>query len=148
MLLALVFGFYINKDNSECFIGHRFQQFILDISPPGLPSPRYRSGGTLLERPVSSGKQDYQTDSSLYPLNQPVEKLEAQIQASGEARYVNDIPPMRGEVFGAFVLSTVHSGDVDEIDASEVLVRHQDSLRLLYVQRVRTQRSYTLNDLI
>ncbi|CAG4997118.1 unnamed protein product [Parnassius apollo] len=98
-----------------------FYKFILNISPKGLPSPRYRSGGTLFQRPVSSGKQDFQTDPSLYPLNEPLPKLEALIQASGEAQYVNDIPPLPKEVFGAFVMATVHGGEVDQIDASEVL---------------------------
>lgn len=75
-----------------------------------------------MKRPVSSGKEDYQTDSSLFPLNQPVDKLEANIQVGGEARYANDIPPLPREVFGAFVLSTVHNGEVDTIDIEEVLV--------------------------
>lgn len=98
-------------------------QFVLNISPAGIPCSKYRSGGTLIERPLSSGKQDFQTDPSLYPLNEPLQKLEAVIQASGEAQYVNDVPPKRREVFGAFVLSTVHGGDIDAIDASDVLVR-------------------------
>lgn len=55
-------------------------------------------------------------------------KYEAMIQSSGEAQYANDIPPMPREVFGAFVLSTVHSGKVDKIDATEVLVSEIKSL--------------------
>ncbi|XP_045536781.1 indole-3-acetaldehyde oxidase [Papilio machaon] len=98
-----------------------FYKFILNISPAGLPCPKYRSGGTLIERPLSSGKQDFQTDKSLYPLNEPLQKLEALIQASGEAQYANDIPPTRREVFAAFVLSTVHGGEIEVIDASDVL---------------------------
>ncbi|XP_064073152.1 xanthine dehydrogenase/oxidase-like [Vanessa tameamea] len=98
-----------------------FYKFILSIAPISILKPIYKSGGTLLTRPLSSGKQDFQTDSSLYPLNQPVQKLEAIIQSSGEARYVNDIPPLPKEVFGAFVLSTVHNGDVDVVDAESAL---------------------------
>lgn len=71
---------------------------------------------------MSSGKEDYQTDSSLYPLNKPVDKLEANIQVGGEARFANDIPPLPREVFGAFVLSTTHSGEVDTIDVDDVMV--------------------------
>lgn len=87
-----------------------------------MTNSKYHSGGQNLTRPVSRGEQHFQTDSSLFPLNQPVDKLEAIIQASGEAQFVNDIPTMPNEVFAAFVLSTVHNGDVDVIDASDALV--------------------------
>lgn len=50
------------------------------------------------------------------------------IQSSGEAQFVNDIPPMPKEVFGAFVLSTIHSGKVDQIKADDVLVSKTKSL--------------------
>lgn len=85
-------------------------------------SSRVLSGGAVTARPISCGTQDFQTNKCLYPLNQPVPKYEGLIQSSGEAQYVNDIPPMPREVFGAFVLSTVHSGKVDKIDATEILV--------------------------
>ncbi|KAJ8719485.1 hypothetical protein PYW08_011660 [Mythimna loreyi] len=98
-----------------------FYKFILNIAPAGRAQQRYSCGAELFNRPLSSGKEDYQTDSALYPLNQPVEKLEGLIQASGEATYANDLPPMKNEVFGAFVLSTVHIGEVDTIDADSVL---------------------------
>ena len=98
-------------------------QFILSISPAGTALSKYISGGELLKRPVSSGKEDYQTNLTLFPLNQPVDKLEGLIQAAGEARYANDMPPSPGEVFGAFVLSQVHIGEVDTIDVDAVLVR-------------------------
>ncbi|CAH2090197.1 unnamed protein product [Euphydryas editha] len=98
-----------------------FYKFILSISPTSIINPTHKSGGTLIYRPVSSGKQDFQTDPTLYPLNQPVQKLEAVIQSSGEAQFVNDIPPLPREVFGAFVLSTVSNGDVDIIDGKEAL---------------------------
>lgn len=97
-------------------------QFILNITPTGVTSARFRSGGDLLVRPISHGTQEYQTDKSLYPLNQPVPKYEAMIQSSGEAQFANDIPPLPREVFGAFVLSTIHVGQIDKIDATEVLV--------------------------
>lgn len=99
-------------------------QFVLNISPNGTALRKYTSGGELLSRPVSKGKQDYQTNPSLYPLNKPIAKLEGEIQAAGEARYANDLPPQPREVFGAFVLSSVHGGEVDTIDVEDVLVSH------------------------
>lgn len=41
---------------------------------------------------------------------------------SGEAEYVNDIPPRPDELYGAFVLSTVAKADLVSIDPSEALV--------------------------
>ena len=75
-------------------------------------------------RPVSSGYHEYQTESSLFPLNQPLEKLEAIIQSSGEAQYVNDIPSFPNQVFAAFVLSKVHAGSVDFVDKEDILVSY------------------------
>ncbi|XP_034832567.1 uncharacterized protein [Maniola hyperantus] len=98
-----------------------FYKFVLNLTPEGIVSPRYLSGGQLIVRPLSSGKQVFQTDPTLYPLNQPVMKLEAIIQSSGEAQYVNGIPPMPNECHGAFVLSTVHSGAVDQVDVANAL---------------------------
>ncbi|CAG9788121.1 unnamed protein product [Diatraea saccharalis] len=97
-----------------------FYKFMLKIASSNA-APRYRSGGNLISRPVSKGHQDYQTDKSLYPLNQPVHKLEAKIQSAGEAQFANDIPPMPHEVFGAFALSTVASGKVDTVKTEKVL---------------------------
>jgi len=75
-----------------------------------------------LERPLSSGKQEFDTDKSLFPLNEPLRKIEAVAQCSGEAEYVNDIPAVPGEVHAAFVLTTVSTGTVSNIDPSEALV--------------------------
>ena len=97
-----------------------FLKFLLGIKPENVDQ-RLRSGGTLLEREVSSGKQDFDTDKNQWPLTQPVPKIEAVHQTAGEAQYVNDVPPFHNEVFCAFVLSTVPSGRVESIDPSEAL---------------------------
>lgn len=47
-------------------------------------SPRNRSGGAELERPLCTGTQIYQTNQSQYPLTEPVNKLEALKQTSGK----------------------------------------------------------------
>ncbi|CAH2267495.1 jg22583 [Pararge aegeria aegeria] len=98
-----------------------FYKFVLSLTPDAIISSRYQSGGQLIFRPVSSGAQLFQTDPKLYPLNQPVMKLEAIIQSSGEAQYVNSIPRLPNEVHGAFVLSTVHNGAVDTVDVANTL---------------------------
>ncbi|CAG7720323.1 unnamed protein product [Allacma fusca] len=82
-----------------------------------------RSGAIDLPRKQNSGKQIYDTDeefadSALY---KPVAKLEALIQCSGEAEYVNDVPKQTGELSGAFVLATVANAEIKNVDASEAL---------------------------
>ena len=51
--------------------------------PDGIINPRNKSGGVKQTRPVSKGTQDYETNASLYPLTQPIPKLEAFAQVSG-----------------------------------------------------------------
>lgn len=97
-----------------------------------------------MERPLSSGKQTYDTKKDLYPLTQPIPKLEGVIQCSGlllvvfltfehfiiniivgEAQYVNDMPPMQGELFGAFVLAEAAPySKIQSIDTAEALVNN------------------------
>jgi len=50
---------------------------------------RLRSGAGDIEHGVTSGRQSYDTDKKEWPLNQPVSKLEATIQCSGEGNSVN-----------------------------------------------------------
>jgi len=97
-----------------------FYKYVLGLSPPDL-SANLVSGGKILERPLSTGKQDYETNKSVWPLNKPVPKLEAVAQCSGEAQYVNDLPTMPNEVYAAFCLTTVGQGYIANIDASEIL---------------------------
>nr|QIA97582.1 aldehyde oxidase 3 [Ostrinia furnacalis] len=98
-----------------------FYKFVLSIAPSNQISDRNSSGGLLIARPVSNGTQDFTTDTSLYPLNKPVPKLEAMIQSAGEAQFANDVPQFPKQVFGAFVQSTVHRGNVDTINVKKIL---------------------------
>ena len=66
-------------------------QYVLGLSPPDLPA-NLVSGGKILERPLSTGKQDYETNNSVWPLNKPVPKLEAVAQASGECNKYSACP--------------------------------------------------------
>ncbi|CAG5043546.1 unnamed protein product [Parnassius apollo] len=84
-------------------------------------NPRYKSGGSILERLLSSGTQTFDTDKSLWPLNQPVPKLEALTQCSGEAKYSCDVKWSPRDVHVAFVLSDVALADIESIDASDAL---------------------------
>ncbi|XP_047534257.1 xanthine dehydrogenase 1-like [Vanessa atalanta] len=96
-----------------------FYKAILSLSPS--VNPRYASGGSELVRPLSSGIQSYETDKSLWPLNQPVPKLEALSQCSGEALYSCDNVSGPRDVHVAFVLSTICLGEIVQFDTTEVL---------------------------
>ncbi|KAH9639141.1 hypothetical protein HF086_018209 [Spodoptera exigua] len=89
------------------------------------PSRASRSDSAIVDlhvtRPCSKAKQVFSTDTSLWPLNKPMPKLEGQIQCAGEAIYTDDIPSFHNEVFGAFVLSTVGIGTILKMDPSEAL---------------------------
>lgn len=59
-------------------------QFVLSIAPKEILSPRNIDGGSKLIRSISNGVQDYATNKSLYPLTQPISKIEAFAQVSGK----------------------------------------------------------------
>ncbi|XP_046360648.2 indole-3-acetaldehyde oxidase-like isoform X2 [Haliotis rufescens] len=82
---------------------------------------RFRSGGNNLIRPVSSGTQTYDSRKDEYPLTEPMTKVDATLQTSGRVQYVNDVPPVQGEVFASFVISSVGNAEIDSVDTSAAL---------------------------
>lgn len=58
-------------------------QLVLNIAPNEVKK-EYQSGGPLLERPVSKSKQDFETESSAWPLSRPIPKIESVMQCAGE----------------------------------------------------------------
>ncbi|KYN35640.1 Xanthine dehydrogenase, partial [Trachymyrmex septentrionalis] len=95
-----------------------FYKFLLSIKPENIKA-FYRSGGTLLERRLSSGKQDFNTHEDMWPVTKPMPKLESLEQTSGEAQYCDDLPPFPREVFCAFVVTNISSGQIIRIDPIE-----------------------------
>ena len=89
--------------------------------------PKIKTGGADIERGLMYGKQSYDTIKSEWPLYEPMPKIEAPIQCTGEAEYTNDIHPQIGEVFGAFVYTTVANATLKSIDTSEAMVRKKYS---------------------
>lgn len=92
-----------------------FYKFILATIEDKIDS-KYKSAAIQYIRPVSKGSQSYDTDSSLYPVNQPMPKLTATLQASGEAEYTTDIPTQFGELAAAFVITTQGNAKIINID--------------------------------
>lgn len=100
-------------------------QGLLCLIPQQKLKPFYRSGAEDLRktRPLSKGKQEFDTNPILWPVTEPMPKVEALIQCAGEANYVNDIPEVTQEVYCAFVTSDICTGEILEIDPTPALVR-------------------------
>ncbi|OWR53382.1 aldehyde oxidase 2 [Danaus plexippus plexippus] len=101
-----------------------FYKGLLSLCPQEILNPRYISGMTKIHntRPLSQGRQNFETNPALWPINLPIPKLEALIQCAGEAEYTEDLPTLPREVYAAFVLTTVPLGTITKIDASKALV--------------------------
>ncbi|KAL0828977.1 hypothetical protein ABMA28_003866 [Loxostege sticticalis] len=99
-----------------------FYKAVLFLCPDDKLDKRFRSGGEAIKRHTSQGTQSFDTDKSVWPLNQPVPKLEGLVQCAGEGTFANDLPTQVGEVFGAFVTADVTAGSViSGFDAKEAL---------------------------
>ena len=85
-------------------------------------SAAVQSASADLDRGLSTSAQSWETDESQWPISQPVEKTEAKVQCSGEAQYVNDIPPSNGEVHAAFVLSGRANCDISGVNYDAAMV--------------------------
>lgn len=72
-------------------------------------------------RPISSGSQSFTTDPSEYPVSEPMPKLSALLQTSGQAQYTDDMPITPGTLFAAFAVSTVGPATLAGIDLSAAL---------------------------
>lgn len=98
-----------------------FYKFVLHISPRDKIKSEYASGGNLLVRGISSGKQVITQNEGKSKLYKKIPKIEAEVQCSGEAQYVNDMPKVHDELHAAFVLAESVNGRIVNIDASEAL---------------------------
>jgi len=58
-------------------------------------------------------------DESAAPLNQPCERVEGKLQASGEVLFVDDLPKHPDEAYAAFVLSEVASAELKGINTTK-----------------------------
>ncbi|XP_022827163.1 xanthine dehydrogenase 1-like [Spodoptera litura] len=98
-----------------------FFKALLNLAPSRAPRCDSAVIDLHLTRQCSKAKQVFSTDTSLWPVNKPMPKLEAKIQCAGEAIYTDDMPSFHNEVFGSFVLSTVGLGTILKMDPSEAL---------------------------
>ncbi|XP_037970324.2 xanthine dehydrogenase 1 [Plutella xylostella] len=100
-----------------------FYKGLITIIPEKRLKPRYRSGirDFRKTRPVSKSADVYDTNPIIWPITEPMPKVEALIQCAGEIKYVNDVPKQAREVHVAFVTSDVATGEILDIDPSPAL---------------------------
>ncbi|XP_063609254.1 uncharacterized protein LOC134783340 [Penaeus indicus] len=84
-------------------------------------SSEITSAGTMLERPLSSGQQDFDMNRGMWPVGKAIPKVESATQISGEAVYLDDIPTLPGELHGAFVQTKYAKAKLKSTDASQAL---------------------------
>uniref|UniRef100_A0A182M7K2 Aldehyde oxidase/xanthine dehydrogenase a/b hammerhead domain-containing protein n=1 Tax=Anopheles culicifacies TaxID=139723 RepID=A0A182M7K2_9DIPT len=102
-----------------------FYKFALSVASAmdGTVKSEYKSGASILSRDISSGVQLYESDSQLqqWSLAKKVPKIEGLLQTSGEAKYINDLPTLPGELYAAFVLGTQVHSEILSFDAEQAL---------------------------
>lgn len=81
-----------------------FVEVALDVDPSSVP-PQDRLAGEPYVRPVSTAQQSFGDDVHEFPVSEPLLRLTAFAQATGEAVYTNDVPLPPRTLFAAFVLS-------------------------------------------
>eukprot|EP01065_Artemidia_motanka_P048029 TRINITY_DN765_c0_g1_i1.p1 TRINITY_DN765_c0_g1~~TRINITY_DN765_c0_g1_i1.p1 ORF type:complete len:1433 (+),score=487.88 TRINITY_DN765_c0_g1_i1:161-4300(+) len=105
-----------------------FYKFMLALQPTLAPHLQ-SAAESWLDRPTQSGTQTFHTDPSVYPLNEPIPKIDGLKQTCAEAQYVQDVPLPAGALHGAPVIATA-IGDLDVVDpkAAESMPGYQGFL--------------------
>ena len=104
--------------------GALLYKFLLHIfGDSGAVSANRKSGSMDLRqlRPVQRGEHHYDQDKSRYPVTKPIKKLESDVQCTGEAEYVGDIPERHDEVHAAFVVATQANCDIESVNPGEAM---------------------------
>lgn len=98
-----------------------FYKFVLNTAPAGAIKSEFKTGAEILKRDVSSGQQQIDVNEGKSKLYKRVKKVEADMQCTGEAQYVNDIPKYQNELHAAFILGDKVHGRISSIDATDAL---------------------------
>ena len=88
-------------------------------------APEQRSGLSGVSLPLTESTQEYEEvpgDQPLYdPVGRPIVHQSAYQQATGEAKYLDDIPLIAGELYAAPVLSSRSHANIVRVDVEETL---------------------------
>eukprot|EP01116_Phalansterium_solitarium_P016706 TRINITY_DN393_c0_g2_i1.p1 TRINITY_DN393_c0_g2~~TRINITY_DN393_c0_g2_i1.p1 ORF type:complete len:1372 (-),score=562.47 TRINITY_DN393_c0_g2_i1:226-4341(-) len=98
-----------------------FFKAVLALQPPGTIAPTLQSVVNPFVRPVSSGVQSYDVQPGDFPVGEPIHKIEAKLQASGEAVYTGDVPAPSGCLYAALVTATQANATLGTVDPTAAL---------------------------
>ncbi|PWN47782.1 putative xanthine dehydrogenase [Violaceomyces palustris] len=102
------------------FWGRITKQLSLEFSSETVPSLEELAEAHL-ERGVTKGSQDFEDVAVKQPSGSSVPHLSAMKQVTGEAIYIDDMPPVADELYGALVQSTRAHAKLIKVDPSEAL---------------------------
>jgi xanthine dehydrogenase/oxidase len=97
-----------------------FYRFVLNIAG-SRASQRMQSGSTALTRNVSSGTFSFPVPKFESVVGQPIPKTTIPEQASGSARYTDDVDVPSNTLYAAFVLVDAPNGTLQSVDATQAL---------------------------
>lgn len=97
-----------------------FYKYVLHVMGD-MARDTFASGSGPIPRGLSRGVQEMDTNEARWPITEPVMKLEALKQCSGELIYTTDLQSSERLLHGAFVLTTVGNARLKKVDASEAL---------------------------
>jgi xanthine dehydrogenase/oxidase len=96
-------------------------KFLLYVNDKFLDA-KYKSGqmSVMDMRQVTTSKQVFPTvNKEMFPVTEPMTKLNAYFQTSGEAKYVYDMNPFANQLYGVFIQASVSNCKLSTLDTSE-----------------------------
>ncbi|XP_065561755.1 uncharacterized protein LOC136028074 isoform X2 [Artemia franciscana] len=88
---------------------------------PGKLDEKLQSGGSILQRGVSTAVHEFNPSTEEFPIGKPIPKLEGRAQAAGESQFISDIPALPTQLYGAIVVTECGPAKLAEIDPREAL---------------------------
>jgi xanthine dehydrogenase/oxidase len=112
-----------------------YYKFALQLFPNA--KSEYKSAADILSdmRSISSGTHFIYPKPELFPLTQPIPKLNAHAQTTGESKYVGDLAALPEQLNAAFILSSLARAFIESIDTSEAF-RVNGVKKILFAQDI------------
>ncbi|RNA44115.1 xanthine dehydrogenase-like isoform X1, partial [Brachionus plicatilis] len=120
-----------------------FYKFVLEICQKEI-NPKYFSAFQSLidTRPLSQGSHTFpDQDPAFLPVTKPIPKLNAYLQASGEAKYTYDKYSLKNQLEGAFIQSKIANCQIGSIDDS-LAKNHPGVVSILYAKDIPGKNSF------
>ncbi|KAI5295519.1 hypothetical protein KEM52_001121, partial [Ascosphaera acerosa] len=102
---------------------YRFYHDVLSHMPASSAAEVDAEAVQTLQRAVSQGSRDNESSIAYEQrvLGKAIPHVAALKQATGEAQYVDDIPPQKNELYGCLVLTTIPKGKLLSVDFQPAL---------------------------